>query len=306
VDDSRTWSTGGLTCRITGAAFRFFTGGRTLGQPGKASPIVIIDSDKPFAFLCPDPESVTVQHLPCHPSATDSAVEPLSSVDHSAVKVEPYFVRSTASASEILTNVAIQDMLAADDPGFCELSRHPRNASILSSVPGPLGLYDFDPLASSESSDSDFNESPRRSPEVSPDPSDRHEAASFRPVQINKMMRLISSTEVEVNFRITCHSPPGEDDDDDDDEEVIIIPVLARTSLSFPHPHLLSPIPEGDEDEEETTEKRTVSMLSIETVRFSSILACARPDTGLVRASDGVEHLCESSACVGSDRRTSV
>ena len=298
MDVSCAWSTGGLTCRITGAAFRFITGGRTLEQPGKAS-ATAMDSERPFAFLFSDPESV--QHLPHHPSTTSLAVEPLSGVNHFAVKVEPYFVRSTVSASEILTNVAIQDMLATDDPGFYELSCHPRRTPILSSVPGPLGLYDVVyPLASSESSDSDLeliSESPRRSPEVSPDPSDWHEAGPFRPVQIDKTMRLISSTEVEVTFRITYHdSPPGEDNADD--EEVIVIPTLPCTSSSFPHPHLLSPIPEEDEGEDDKTS-------GVETVRFSGISACARPDTGLVWASGGVEHLCESSACVRSDRRMS-
>jgi hypothetical protein len=281
VDVYRAWSTGGLTCRITGAAFRFITGGGTLGKLGKAS---ATPSDRPFAFVFPDPECV--RHLPRHPFAT-ATVEPLSSVDHSAVKVEPYFVRSTASASEILTNVAIQDMLAAED--FYELSCDPGSStSTLSSEQGPLDLFEFiDPLASSESSDSLVNESPQRSPEVSPDPSDRHEAESFRPVQINKVVRIISSTEVEITFRITYHDPPpGEDNADDG--EVIVIPALPRTSPSFPHPHLLFPIPEEDDDEDETS--------SFETVR-ASIPACARPDTGLVYASDGVEHPCESSTC---------
>jgi hypothetical protein len=278
-----------LTCRITGA-FRFI--GRTLGQPGKAS-VTAMDSEPSFAFLFPDPESV--QNSPHdHPPASHPAVEPLSGVNPFAVKVEPYFVRSTASASEILTNIAVQDMLATDDPGLYDLSCHPRSTSTLSSV----GLSDFVyPLASSESSDSDSelgNESPQRSPEVSPDPSDRHDAGSFPPVQINKTVRVISSTEVEITFRITYRdSPPGEENADD--EEVIVIPALPRKSSSIPHPHLLSPIPEEDEDETS----------SVETVR-ASIPTCARPDTGLVCASDGVEHLCESSACIGSDRRMSI
>jgi len=82
-------------CRITGAASRLLSG-RTLGQPGKAS-ATAMDSEQPFPFLFPDPESM--QHSPYHPSPP--AVEPLSCVEQFAVKVEPYFVRSTASASEI-------------------------------------------------------------------------------------------------------------------------------------------------------------------------------------------------------------
>jgi hypothetical protein len=119
VDVDLRWSMWGLTCRATGAAFRFMTG-RTVGQPEKAS-ATAMDSERSFGFLFPDPERE--QHDPphigeSHPSATDPAVEPCSGVEHFAVNVQPYFVRSTASASEILTNVAIQDMLAADELGL--------------------------------------------------------------------------------------------------------------------------------------------------------------------------------------------
>ncbi|KAF8270519.1 hypothetical protein EI94DRAFT_777188 [Lactarius quietus] len=245
--------------RTTGATFRFMTG-RTLGQSGKAS-ATATDSERSVAFLFPDPESE--QHPPpigCHPSAPNTTVEQVSGVGDFVVNVEPYFVRSTASASEILTNVAIQDMLAIEDLRFYELSCNPQSSSTLSSVPEPSGSFDFVyPFASSESFDSDsrpVNGSPRSSreasPEVSPNPSDGHGAfksGSSRSVYINDTMRFISSSEVEVTFRNTYSDSPLEEDDADG-EEVIILPVLPCTSSSFPHPHCLSTIPEEDEDED--------------------------------------------------------
>jgi len=139
-------------------------------------------------------------------------------------------------------------------------------------------LFDFIyPFASSGSADSDLelgNESPQHSPEVLPDPSDWHEALGLG------LLR-----------------PPREDNRDADDE-----------SSSFPHPHILSTIPEEDDDEggDSSYCEGEDDTSSIETVRFASTSARARPDTGLVWASDGVEHLCESSACAGPDRRMSV
>ena len=297
-----------------GATFRFMTG-RTLGQPEKAC-ATAMDSERPFPFLFPDPESEQhPSHIGCHPSATNPAVEPTNGVEHFTVKVEPYFVRSTASASEILTNVAIQDMLAAEELDFYELSCGPASGSSLSSVPEPSGSFDFVyPLASAESFDSyseQVNWSPRRgspevSPEVSPDSPDQYGAltwGSSRPVYINDTMRFISSSEVEVSFRNTYpDSPTGEDDDDEDEEEVIIIPILRRTSSSFPHPHCLSTIPEEDEDDgegsfglDETYDDEDASYgddtSSIETIRCTRIPERARLDIEFVWPSDGVEHL---------------
>ena len=293
-------------------ACRLITG-RTLGKPGKASATQIDSaSERSFVFLFPDPECV--QHSPYHPSSADSAVEPLSDAEHFAVEVEPNFVRSTASASEILTNVAIQDMFDADDLGFYELSCHPRNSSTLSSAPEPSGLFDFVyPLASSGRSNSNLelaDESPRRSPEVSPevspDPYDWNETGCLRPV---KTRRRISLTSVEVTFSSYPDSLPGEHNADD--EEVIaipVIPVLSRKSSSFPLRPLLSTILEEDEDEDEdghSSYEDEDETSSVETVRPTNISARARPDTGFVWTSDGVEHLCESNPCVEADRRMS-
>jgi hypothetical protein len=301
----------GTHCRATGAASRFIKG-RTLGQPEKAS-ATAMDSERSFAFLFPDPEREQhPPHIGCHLSATNPAVEPTSGVEHFTVNVQPYFVRSTASASEILTNVAIQDMLAVEELDFYELSCGPSSASTLSSVPEPSGSFDFVyPLAGAESFDSyseQENWSPRSSrevtPEVSPDPSDQHGAlksGSSRPMYINDIMRFISSSEVEVTFRNTYpDSPAGEDDDDDDDddEEVIILPVLPRTSSSFPHPHCLSTIPEEEDEDEgggsfslDETYDDEDDTCSVETIRCTRTSAGARPDIEFVWPSNGVEHL---------------
>ncbi|KAH9036115.1 hypothetical protein EDB85DRAFT_795377 [Lactarius pseudohatsudake] len=318
----------------TGATFRFITG-RPFGQPGSAT---AMDPERSFAFLFPDPESV--QHPPFiayHSSANQPAVEPLSGVEYFAVNAEPYFVPSTASASEILTNVAIQDVLAlaADDPGFFDLCCNPGTTSTLASVPEFSGSFDFVyPFASSEYSDSDselVNGSPRRSREASPelspvashensrqstlaDSSDWHEAlksGSSRPMHIKKAMGLTSSSGLGVSLRNTYpDSPLGEDSADDDG--VIVIPVLPYTSSSFPHPHLLSTIPEENEDEgghsssPDTTYEDEDETSDTETIRFISVSTRARLDTAHVWASDGVEHLCEPSPRVASDRRTSI
>ncbi|KAH9067633.1 hypothetical protein EDB87DRAFT_1677939 [Lactarius vividus] len=300
---------------------------RPFGQPGASA--TAMDSERSFTFLFPDPESV--QHPPYtayHSSANHPAVEPLSGVEYFAVNAEPYFVPSTASASEILTNVAIQDMLAlaADDPRFYELSCNPRSISTLASVPEFSGSFDFVyPFASSENSDSDselVNGSPRRSREVSPelspvvspensrrpmlaDSPDWQEAlksGSSRSMHIKKAMRLTSSSKVEVSLRNTYpDSPLGEDSADDDG--MVVIPVLSYTSSSFPHPHLLSTIPEENENEggrpssPDTTYEDEDETSDTETIRFISISTRARQDTAHVWAPDGVEHLCVRSPC---------
>ena len=298
--------------RSIGATFRFMTG-RTLAQPEKAY-ATAMDPEQASASLFPDPKSEQhPPHIGCHPSATNPAVEPTYGVEHFAVNVEPYFVRSTASATEILTNVAIQDMLAVEELDFYEMPCGPTSDFTLSSVPEPSGSFDFVyPLASAEGFDSyseQVNWSPRSSPEVSPevspDPPDQYGASTWgssRPVYINDTVQFISSSEVEVTFRNTYpDSPTGEDDDDE--EEVIIIPVLRRSSSSFPHPHCLTTIPEeADEDEgggsfglDETYDDEDASYeddtSSVETIRCTRISERARPDIEFVWPSDGVEYL---------------
>ncbi|KAH9012797.1 hypothetical protein EDB84DRAFT_1534778 [Lactarius hengduanensis] len=275
-----------------------------------------MDPERSFAFLFPDPESV--QHPPFiayHSSANQPAVEPLSGVEYFAVNAEPYFVPSTASASEILTNVAIQDVLAlaADDPGFFELCCNPRSTSTLASVPEFSGSFDFVyPFASSEYFDSDselVNGSPRRSREASPELSPVASPENSR--QSTLADSSYSSSGLGVSLRNAYpDSSLGEDNADDDG--VIVIPVLPYTSSSFPHPHLLSTIPEENEDEgghsssPDTTYEDEDDTSDTETIRFISVSTRARLDTAHVWASDGVEHLCEPSPRVASDRRTSI
>lgn len=296
----------------TGATFRFITG-RPFGQPGASA--TAMDPERSFAFLFPDPESI--QHPPFiayHSSPNYPAVEPLSGVEYFAVNAEPYFVPSTASASEILTNVAIQDVLAlaADDPGFFDLCCNPRSTSTLASVPEFSGSFDFVyPFASSENSDSDselVNGSPRRSREASPELSPVASPENSR--QSTLADSSDSSSGLGVSLRNTYpDSPLGEDNADDDG--VIVIPVLPYTSSSFPHPHLLSTIPEENEDEgghsssPDTTYEDEDETSDTETIRFISVSTRARLDTAHVWASDGVDHLCEPSPRVASDRRTS-
>jgi hypothetical protein len=92
-------------------------------------------------------------------------------------------------------------------------------------------------------------------------------------VRISQVIRLISSSVVEVTFRKTCSGSPLEEDNDDI-EEVVIIPVT-----SFPHPHRLSTITEEDEPVEvemedlpgpETGYAEQDDMSDTETIRASS------------------------------------
>jgi hypothetical protein len=129
-------------------------------------------------------------------------------------------------------------------------------------------------------------------------------------VHVNKTVQLISSSVVEVTFRNThSDSPLGEDGDDG--EEAIIIPVTS----SFPHPHRLSPIIEGDEgagfpDPETEYEEDQDDTSDTETIRPSSVLILPRlaVDTGF----DGPFGYAERHDVLGeyspgvTDRRTSL
>jgi hypothetical protein len=259
------------------------------------------------------------------------AAEPLSHAEQVAVSVQPYFVQSTASASEILTNVAVQDLLAAEDARLYELSCHPATSSALSSTSDPWDMFDYvNPVArdgSSESasdSDSELIEEPveESGDELAEEPADEssqsmstpshtpklHEAlepASLPPfVHINRTIRLISSSVVEVTFRNTYpDSPPGEDDD----EEVVNIPIS-----TFPHPHRLSPILEEDEEYDfsdvETVCEGGLDASDAETIRPSSISFCPRLDAGIdwTSCAERYDSSCESNLCFRTDRRMSI
>jgi hypothetical protein len=202
----------------------------------------------------------------------------------------PYFVSSTASASEVLINVAVQDWFANEelDAGFYELPRnHPENSSSFLSVSDSWDSFDFvNPIErDDDATDSDLDanskletadEPPRSSPE-SPEPTAIGSPSQLRtsePVplsHINKIIRLVSPSVVDVTFRNNrSESPPGGNGEDNDDgEETVIIPVTP-----FPHPHRLSPITEeiepieteedspspetGDEDQDDMSDTETI------------------------------------------------
>ena len=241
--------------------------GRTLGQPRKASAVVIsIDCEQTVAFQFPNPGGAE-RDLP---SVTNPVAEPLGDVEHFACKVEPDFVRSTASAEENPTNVAVRGMIATEGLGIYGLSCHPGSNSTISSASesfdfGCSGQDSERPVAgSAQVSDSvNYPRSPREASRVSPDPSDLLEALTSEPprhLKIKKTMRMISATEVEVIFRITYRPPENAAD-----EEVPVLP------SHWHQPHLLSPISEEDEDEDDTG-----SVTSEETVCTTGIPECAR------------------------------
>jgi hypothetical protein len=117
---------------FAGATVRFVTG-RTSKQP-EASFASACSSTPPIDFLGRSPAAFLssnhaadgttrarwrLSRIECHRSARSAispvvVVEPLSSAEQvTVVNPQPYFVPSTASAAEILTHVAIQDLLFA-------------------------------------------------------------------------------------------------------------------------------------------------------------------------------------------------
>jgi hypothetical protein len=130
------------------------------------------------------------------------------------------------------------------------------------------------------------------------------EPASFPSVlHINKTIRLISPSVpvVEVTFRSTYPDSPPEEDDD---EEAINIP-----TTTFPHPHLLSPILEEDEEDDFGLETAFDDTSDTETIRPSSVFALPRvPVDTEIDWTSGVECWdppCESSLCFRTDHRMS-
>lgn len=218
------------------------------------------------------PLAVHLSRIECYSSAISPGIAPLSSVEQVTINPQPYFVPSTASASEILTNVAIQDLLAQDAESY-DLLYQPTNIPILTSVSDSWDSWDsfeFDfvnPFARDDYPDSDCEAGEEeiidhilQSPPKPIDSQfrDLHTAPLPSLVHINRETQLISSSVIEVTLDNTCL--PREDHGDG--EEPIIIPVTP-----FPHPHLLSPIAEEYEDETSDTE----------TIRPStSISACLR------------------------------
>jgi hypothetical protein len=204
---------------------------------------------------------VHLSRIESRASAISPAVEPLSSVEQVDVTVNPrpYFVPSTASASEILSNVAFQDSLAQGAESY-DSPCQPTNIPTLTSVWDSWDSFEFDfvgPFARDDYSDSDSEAGEEEATDdtlVQSPPKPIHSPSQFRGldtpslVHINREIQLLSSSVVEVTLRNSRpDSLPREDHADG--EEGIIIPVTP-----FPHPHLLSPIIEEDEDDTSDTE----------------------------------------------------
>lgn len=260
-----------------------FVTGHTPQQP-EASPIPSVYQGRSPTSRSSNPQTdstrpsrppVHLSRIECHPPAIGPAVEPLlSGVEQVTVNPQPYFVPSTASALEILINVAIQDLSARGAESY-DLPCQPTNSPTPTSVSDSRDSFEFDfvnPFARDDYSDSDWEageeettddtvQSPSK-PIDSPNQFRGLDLLSL--VHINREIQLISSSVVEVTLRNTrADALPREDHGDG--EEAIIIPVTP-----FPHPHLLSPIieeheddgssgPEMDsEDEDETSDTETI------------------------------------------------
>jgi len=273
-----------------------------------------------------------LSRIECHPSAISPALDQLSGAEPqvTAANPQPYFVPSTASASEVLTNVAIQDWFATEDADFYELVFHhyPTSSSSLASISDWDSLDFVNPFAREDSDDvydSDFdledveeetaNEPSWLSPKPTTNSPSEYQALepAYLPssVQINKAIQLVSSSVVEVAFRNTrSDSPPGEDDDDG--EEAVIVPVI-----SFPHPHRLSTIIEEDEEVMEDSPRPEIEYedqddtSDAETIRPSGTLAHLGPvndagSDGRLGCANHGDFPCESSPHVQTDRRISI
>jgi len=265
----------------------------------------------------------------CHPSAINPAAEQLSGVEPqvTAANPQPFFVPSTASASEVLTNVAIQDWFATEDADFYELpfQHHPTSSSSLASVSDWDSLDFVNPYSREDSDDAydsdldleNVEEEAANEPSwTSAKPttnSHRALAPASLPssVQINKAIQLVPSSVVGVTFRNTrSDSPPGEDDDDG--EGAIIVPIA-----SFPHPHRLLTIFEEDEEVVEDSPGPKIGYEDQDDARSagpfgpSSTLAHLGPandagSDGQLGCANHGDFACESSLHFQTDRRMSI
>jgi len=238
---------------------------------------------------------VHFSRIECLPSAISPAVEPLGSVEQVTVNPQPYFVPSTASALEILTNIAIQDFLAQDAESY-DLPCRPVNIPTVASVSDSdsWDSWDFDfvsPFVLDDYSDSDWEageeettvdtlQSPSKLLDSRSEFRDLDTAPLPSLVHINREIQLMSSSMVEVTLR---NSHPESLPREYEGEEAIIIPVTP-----FPHPHLLSPIIEENEDDRssrsEMDSEDEDETSDTETIRPSTrILAPTRlsADTGI-------------------------
>lgn len=199
-----------------------------------------------------------LSRIECRPSAISSAVEPLSSVEQVTVTPRPYFVPSTASASEILTNIAFQDLLAQGAESY-NLPCQPTNIPTFTSAWDSWDSLEFDFVnpferdgcSASEAGEEETTDDTLQSPPEPTDSPNRFRGLDTPSIlYINREIQLISSSVFEATLKNPRPDSPTREDHGDG-EEAIIIPVKP-----FPHPHLLSPIIE--EDEEETSDTETI------------------------------------------------
>jgi hypothetical protein len=218
--------------------------------------------------------------IECHLSAITPAVEPLSGAEQVTVNPQPYFVPSAASASEILTNVAVQYSLVAQDAEFYDVHCH-SDTSIptLTSVSDSWDTFEFNfvnPFACDDYSDSDWEEDVGEETaddtlQSPPNPTDSDSSSQFRALDTASLHSFMHVNK--ITFRNTGpDSLSGESHGDR--EEAVIIPVTP-----FPHPHLLSPIIEEDEVDESSSpemnsedEDEDEETSDTETIHPSSIL----------------------------------
>jgi hypothetical protein len=215
---------------------------------------------------------VHLSRIECQLSAISPAVEPLTSVEQVTVNPQPYFVPPTASASEILTSVAFQDLLAQDAESY-DLPYQPTNIPTLTSVSDSWDSFEFDfvnPFARDDYSDSDWEAGEEEtiddilwSPSKPIDLPNRFRGLDTAPLSsLDREIQLISSSVVEVTLRNTRLDSFPRDNHGDEEQAIIITP--------FPHPHILSPIIEeyeddgssspgmSSEDEDETSDTETI------------------------------------------------
>jgi len=237
---------------------------------------------------------VHLSRIECHPSAISPAVEPLSSVEDVTVNPQPYFIPSTASASEILTSVAFQDLLAQDAESY-DSPCQPTNFPTLTSVSDSWDSSEFDfvnPFTRDDYSDSDWEageeettDDTLQSPSKPIDFPNQFRGLDTTPltslVHINREIQLMPSSVVEVTLRNTRPDSLPREDHGDGEEAIISV-------TPFPHPHLLSPIIEEDEGDgsssPEMDSENEDETSDTETIRPStSILAHPRlsVDTGV-------------------------
>jgi len=215
--------------------------------------------------------------IECHLSAISLAVEPLSGAEPDMVNPQPYFVPSTASASEFLTNVAVQYSLAQDAEFYDAHCHSDTSIPTLTSVSDSWDTFEFNfvnPFACDDYSDSDWEE------DMEEETADDTLQSPPRPIDSSSQFRALDTASLhsfmhvnKITFRNT-----GPDrlsgENHGDGEEAVVIPVTP-----FPHPHLLSPIIEEDEVDESSSpemnsedEDEDEETSDTETIRPSSIL----------------------------------